>query len=331
MINMIKQDNKIDMVYLWCDGNDSAFKKRKQQYLKIEDNSEQENNEAVGDIRFFDNKELKYSLRSLEMYAPWINHVYIVTDRQVPKWLNTKYEKVTVIDHSEIMPQESIPCFNSAVIEYFLPFIPKLSEKFLYGNDDMFFGKKVYQEDFFAGDKPIVRVKAIRRKKLMAYRGTKYTYYGTVLNSLELLENTYGKKESYELHHNIDAYRKTLFLVTLDKFQNRLSKCFQNRFRKPDDIQRILFSLDMVYSGNAELKIVTNPKPWRLHLHFLKKVEWESLCDTDNSSKLHKRINKYKPKFFCINSSADTTLEEKTKVKQFMESLFPQPSKFEKI
>lgn len=41
-----KQDAKIDMVYLWCDGNDSALKKRKQQYLKLEDNSEQENIEA---------------------------------------------------------------------------------------------------------------------------------------------------------------------------------------------------------------------------------------------------------------------------------------------
>ena len=110
------------------------------------------------------------------MYAPWINHVYIVTDRQVPKWLNTEYEKVTVVDHSEIMPKECIPCFNSAVIEYFLPFIPKLSEKFLYGNDDLFLGKKVYPEDFFVGDKPVVRVKAIRRKKLMVYRGTKYNY-----------------------------------------------------------------------------------------------------------------------------------------------------------
>lgn len=115
----INLDDKIDMVYLWCDGNETAFKKRKQQYVKLEDNSEQENIEAVGNLRFYDNEELKYSLRSLELYAPWINHVYIVTDRQVPKWLNTDYEKVTVVDHSEIMSQECIPCFNSAVIEFF--------------------------------------------------------------------------------------------------------------------------------------------------------------------------------------------------------------------
>lgn len=330
-MDKIKQDAKIDMVYLWCDGNDTAFKERKQQYLKLEDNSEQENIEVVGDVRFYDNEELKYSLRSLEMYASWINHVYIVTDRQVPNWLNVEYEKVTVVDHSEIMPQECIPCFNSTVIEYFLPFIPNLSEKFLYGNDDTFFGNETKPEDFFVGDKPIVRVKKSRRKKLSYNPEKKYTYYGTVLNSLEILAKAYGKSLPYELHHNIDAYSKSMFLSTLEKFKDSLNKCVKNRFRKFNDIQRILFNLDMVYTGKAELKIVSDPKPWRLRLDCLKKVKWESYCDADNAPKIYTRIAKYKPKLFCINSSADATLEEKMKTKQFMESLFPQPSKFEKI
>lgn len=326
----INDNDKIDMVYLWCDGNDPEFVKRKNQYLGIEDIKEQKNNEAVGDARFFDNEELRYSLRSLEMYVPWINHIYIVTDRQVPKWLNTDYEKVTIVDHSEIMPQEIIPCFNSAIIEYFLPFIPNLSEKFLYGNDDTFFGEEMRPEDFFIDNKPIVRVKKIRRKKLSYYQRKEYNYYGTVLNSLELLKAKYGKNDSYELHHNIDAYRKSLFISTLNKFKDNLKMCIRNRFRKANDIQRILFNLDMVYSGKAILKIVSNPKPWRLRFHFIKKVKWESLCDTENSKKLHKRLTKYKPKFFCINSNTDCTADEKIKNKKFMESLFPKPSKFEK-
>lgn len=137
--------DKIDMVYLWCDGNDPKFRARKDMYMKQFNVT----NKTAGEQRFFDNEELKYSLRSLEKYASWINHVYIVTDRQTPKWLNTEYEKVTVVDHSEIMPREIIPVFNSVIIEYFLPHIPNLSEKFLYGNDDTFFGDTVTSEDFF--------------------------------------------------------------------------------------------------------------------------------------------------------------------------------------
>ena len=38
--------------------------------------------------RFADWDELKYSLRSLEKYAPWVRHVYIVTNGQIPSWLD---------------------------------------------------------------------------------------------------------------------------------------------------------------------------------------------------------------------------------------------------
>ena len=137
----------IDMVYCWCDGDDSAFKARKNSYLRRERN--EHDKDFVGNHRFVDNEELKYSLRSLEMYAPWIHHVYIVTDRQVPKWLNSNNRRISIVDHSEIMPPNIIPCFNSIVIEKFLANIPGLSEYFLYGNDDMFFGRSVTPEFFF--------------------------------------------------------------------------------------------------------------------------------------------------------------------------------------
>ncbi len=44
--------------------------------------------EANNDARFMDNNELKYSLRSIEMFAPWINKIFIVTDSS-----NTKMVK----------------------------------------------------------------------------------------------------------------------------------------------------------------------------------------------------------------------------------------------
>lgn len=140
------ENDKIDIVYLWCDGNEREFKERKKLFLSADNKPGDE--ESIGEKRFFNNEELRYSLRSLEKHAPWINHVYIVTDRQVPYWLNLTYEKVSIIDHSDIMPSELIPCFNSNVIEFFLVYIANLSEKFLYANDDFFFGRDVLPEDF---------------------------------------------------------------------------------------------------------------------------------------------------------------------------------------
>ena len=48
-------DNKIDMVYLWCDGNDPAFQARKNQYMNVAPNDDK----LVGERRFVDNDELK--------------------------------------------------------------------------------------------------------------------------------------------------------------------------------------------------------------------------------------------------------------------------------
>ncbi len=41
----------------------------------------------VSENRFRDSNELRFSLRSLERFAPWVRRVYLVTDNQIPKWL----------------------------------------------------------------------------------------------------------------------------------------------------------------------------------------------------------------------------------------------------
>ena len=327
-------NEKIDMVYLWCDGNDPEFKKRKNIYVNVDNKLSLE--ELSGEKRFFDNEELRYSLRSLEKYASWINHIYIVSDRQCPKWLNLNNKKVTIIDHSQIMPQALIPCFNSNVIEYFIPFIPNLSEKFLYANDDMFFGQEVFANDFFKNEMPIVRVKILKKyRTILEAEKVFQDYYPSdkaILNAYEVLLKKYKKNKSeifYLWHHNIDAYCKSYWLKTLETFKSEIEVCYKNRFRSDDDIARILFNMDGVYANKAVLKIVTDPKPYRRALNFFKKVNWESYLDNDSSEKIEKEILKFKPKFFCINSGSDCSDMKKIKIKNFLEKLFPEKSRFE--
>ncbi|XP_023233245.1 N-acetylglucosamine-1-phosphotransferase subunits alpha/beta-like [Centruroides sculpturatus] len=56
-------------------------------------------NEDISSSRFADNEELRYSLRSLEKHAPWIHHVYIVTNGQIPHWLNLDNPRISIITH----------------------------------------------------------------------------------------------------------------------------------------------------------------------------------------------------------------------------------------
>ncbi|KAH9260901.1 hypothetical protein BASA82_001084, partial [Batrachochytrium salamandrivorans] len=101
--------------------------------------------------RFKDHGELKYSLRSLEKFAPWVNRVFLVTNGQIPDWLNTS--RVTVIPHDDFFPPADLPTFSSPAIEANLFRIKKLSNRFLYFNDDMFLASPVTLEDFVANHK----------------------------------------------------------------------------------------------------------------------------------------------------------------------------------
>ena len=116
----------IDLVYFWVNGNDPKWIAKRQAFL-----ADYTENEESCKGRYFDNEELKYSLRSIEKYAPWIRRIFIVTDNQVPTWLNTSHSKIQIVDHSEIIPHEYLPCFNSRVIEHHMHKIPGLAEHFL--------------------------------------------------------------------------------------------------------------------------------------------------------------------------------------------------------
>ncbi|KAH3897576.1 hypothetical protein DPMN_021764 [Dreissena polymorpha] len=55
--------------------------------------------EDISASRFEDNEELRYSLRSLERFAPWVRHVFIVTNGQLPYWLNLENPHVSIVTH----------------------------------------------------------------------------------------------------------------------------------------------------------------------------------------------------------------------------------------
>ncbi len=55
--------------------------------------------EDISANRFEDNEELRYSLRSIERHAPWVRHVYIVTNGQIPSLLNLYSPRMTIVTH----------------------------------------------------------------------------------------------------------------------------------------------------------------------------------------------------------------------------------------
>uniref|UniRef100_A0A3Q3CP39 N-acetylglucosamine-1-phosphotransferase subunits alpha/beta n=1 Tax=Haplochromis burtoni TaxID=8153 RepID=A0A3Q3CP39_HAPBU len=116
--------------------------------------SQSKQDEDVSASRFEDNEELRYSLRSIERHAPWVRHIFIVTNGQIPSWLNLDNPRVSVITHQDIFSNHShLPTFSSPAIETHIHRIPGLSQKFIYLNDDVMFGKDVWPDDFYSHSK----------------------------------------------------------------------------------------------------------------------------------------------------------------------------------
>ena len=105
---------------------------------------------SVGsDNRYRDNEELRYSLRSIFRFAPWVRRIYIVTANQVPSWINMDHPRLHMVNHDEIFANPNdLPTFSSPAIESNLHRIPGLSKRFIYFNDDVMLGAPTWPEDF---------------------------------------------------------------------------------------------------------------------------------------------------------------------------------------
>jgi hypothetical protein len=139
----------VDVVYTWVDGSDPEWLERKNAALAALGQG-QINRVAADQSRFTSRNELKYSLRSIAAFAPWVRHIYLVTDDQIPAWLDAGGPRLTVVPHRELFGDTgALPTFNSHAIESRLHRIPGLAECFLYFNDDMFLGRPVPPTAFF--------------------------------------------------------------------------------------------------------------------------------------------------------------------------------------
>ncbi|WP_247254117.1 stealth conserved region 3 domain-containing protein [Pseudomonas moorei] len=131
----------IDAVYTWVDSRDPEWKNAWQREFPAK---------SYDADRYSSHDELRFSLRSLGKYAPWLNRIYVVSNCSPPEWLSVKHSVIEWVRHEEIFPDPAVlPTFNSHAIESCLHRIKGLSENFIYFNDDFFLGQPCLPGDFF--------------------------------------------------------------------------------------------------------------------------------------------------------------------------------------
>lgn len=131
----------IDIVVTWVDGSDPEWLKEWARYsgTPVE----------LSDVRFRDWGLMRYWFRGIEKYAPWVRKIHFVTWGHLPDWLDTTNPKLHIVKHTDFIPAEYLPTFNSHTIELNMHRIEGLSEQFIYFNDDVFLIRPVAPTLFF--------------------------------------------------------------------------------------------------------------------------------------------------------------------------------------
>ena len=330
--NSAYPDFPIDMVYLWVDGNDPEWRAKRSRYMDVGGNFA---GQGRVEARWVESDELRYSLRSVEKFAPWIRRIFIVTDNQCPSWLDRSNPRIQIVDHTEIMPAEALPCFNSTAIESCIYKIEGLAEHFLFANDDMLLSQPVSPATFFAADgKPIIRLSGTRfnRRKVLR-RGENYSMM--LYRMQDKVAAMSGKKIYYAPHHNIDAYRRSDFARCIEIAGEAWGRTLLHRFRHDEDMHRSFMAYYAIANHQGVLRKVgryngAQGVMGRLRSALSGCYSSDSRCIPIQAPDYEAVFRKYNPLMFCMNDGEGATDADRERMADFLRSKFPEKSQFEK-
>ncbi|WP_172639300.1 stealth family protein [Streptomyces tailanensis] len=313
----------IDVVYTWVDDSDPVWKASKdaaQRVLTGEPGDGGLHEQAANDARYTSRDELRYSLRSIHQYAPWVHNIYLVTAGQVPSWLNAEYPGLRVVDHREIFADPAaLPTFNSHAIESQLHRIQGLSEHFLYLNDDVFFGRPVRPGQFFHpnGLTKFFMSKALIPAGQVSHQDLPVNAAGK--NSRGLIAQQFGTFIAQKMKHTPHALRREVLQEIEYTYPHEHFRTQHSKFRSPQDVP-IASSLHHYHAYHTARATVGD-------LRYV----YIDIGDIKAQQRLNRLVARRDFDTFCINDTvvpADRDAQERM-VRAFLEAYFPVPSPYE--
>lgn len=315
--NVLDFVSPVDLVYTWVDGSDNDWQDSKDRALQESDPLVLPT--SADRARFESNDELMYSLRSVESFLPWVNHVYIVTAGQKPNWLPNKHPKVTVVPHEAIFRKVSdLPTFNSHAIESQLHRIPGLSEHFVYVNDDVMFGCAMRPEVFFTASGQSKFVLSERHYESDAENGLPVNL--AARNNGQVIRDRFGHCTTFKFKHVAHAQLKS----TLERIESEnadlVAATAAAKFRSATDLS-IPSSLAHYYGAALGLAV-----PGAVSYKYVDLGEGRAQIE------LSKLAMTKRPQIICLNQvagSSSSLSKQRETVRHFLENYYPWPSSME--
>jgi hypothetical protein len=308
----------VDLVFSWVDGSSPEYIAARRAQQKDVVLGEGDDHEA----RFRQINELKYALRSVYMFAPWIRRIFIATDSPAPAWL-ADHPAVTIIRSEEFFSDPSVlPTHNSQAVECQLHNIEGLSEHFLYSNDDMFFGRPVSPDLFFTPGGITKFIEAETRIGLGENAAERSGFENAARVNRKLLRNRFGRITTRHLEHTAAPLRRSVVAKMEREFPEEFRKTAASRFRAADNISvtNSFYHYYALLTGRAVTQTAA-------------KVRYVDTTMRTGLNYLPKLLTKRNMDFFCLNDGSfpEVHADERAElVTDFLEKYFPIKAPWEK-
>ncbi len=320
---------RIDIVYLWVNGADPVWQHKRRQALVRRDAQQQTDDLArYGNVagRYRDNGELRFNLRALEKFYPNHGHIYLVTDAQIPPWLQPS-DNLTLVDHRDLIPAAALPVFDSGHIESYLHHIPGLAERFIYLNDDVFFGAPVNPDLWFGTEGVALFTDAAPVPDYDSLQCNETALVNASVLSGHWLSQRYPK---YRHAPYIFAHApRPMFKSVLHELEQAAPELFE-KVRKT------------VFRSWQVPPIVPDLVPrWMQHIGLaaIHMPALDSIYISSGASDAERQFQDLiagfgRIPFFCINDTSDDVVDDAPQLQsiaQTLGTLLPNPSSFERI
>lgn len=302
---------EIDFVVTWVNGSDPRHQAKLAKY-KDDFETDFRASDSLDDIRWQQDDEIRLLLKSVDLFAPWVRKVWIVTDAQVPQFdvSDALAAKIHIIDHTEIFAGFAayLPTFNSISIETMLWRIDGLAENFVYFNDDVFLTNPVRPSDFFHRDGIVLR------GEMTGAHNADLLYDVHRMNALERL----GLQTGFANAHVALTAQKSLFAQVFDDNPDMVPANIAHRFRHETQFSPFALASNLaVMQGRACRKHYKDFKMFSARV-----AQTGTVADFD---RLLSKINRAHIAMACMND-ARTIAQKGVDVTDFMErQIFTKP------
>jgi UDP-glucose 4-epimerase len=301
----------VDIVFSWVDGTSSDF--QRQRAAQLAEYVVGEGDDGPARYRHVD--ELRYALRSVHMYAPWVRRIFIATDSPAPAWL-LDHPKVQIVRSEEFFADPSVlPTHNSHAVEAQLHRIPGLAEHFLYSNDDMFFGRPVEPEMFFTPGGVTKFVESEVRIGPGEPKRHRSGHDNGLRVNRALLRERFGITIVRDLEHCAAPLRRSVMAELEQAFPDDFARTAASRFRSATDISvtNSLYHYYAVMTGRA----VATRAP---------RVRYAQTTVPSGLRRMERLAERCDVDMFCLNDGGETDIPEEIRVRAIrdaLERMFP--------